>query len=560
MLSRLMAPPGRQLAVDGSPGAPIQGGGRSYAVGAFLLLVPLLAPLLAALGFVAGVPIGPLHLPLAVALAALATVTLAVAEGLPRRDGLLAAGIGVACLAAALVAGHALLDFSYDGQAYHQSAIRQLAAGWNPVARDLTPDETTHGLWLNHYVRAVELASAAVTASSGSLEAGKGLGMTLAVAATLLGAFALRGAGAGRGPALATAAVASANPIVLSQLATFYVDGQLALVFACALALAWSALRGYARTAPLLLGAALALLANVKFTGTAYAGLLLAGYVVAASWSRVRWRRPVAWAPVAVAVTATIAAGWQPLFTNAARHGHPFHPVAGPSRVDGQSGQTPYFRHRDPWRRLVESTFSESNAARAAPSPKLPFVVRPGELAAMGHPDVRIGGFGPLFGLALVLAALGLAGIPWSGGGRNVRAGLLVAAGVLATALLNPGVWWARFAPQLWIAAALASFALAASRRVTRWLGVAALVVLGADAVVVAASVARHQVGTHLAAARQARDLSRRQAEITLPRGEMESLDLRLARAGLHARYVPGCSPARPLVGTYARYCEGSGP
>jgi len=555
-----MPPPSRQFAVDGSSGPAIQCGDRSYLVAAFLLLVPLLAPLLAALGFAAGVPVGPLHFPLAVAVAALATVTLAGAEGLPRRDGLLAVGIGVACLAAALGAGHMLLDFSYDGQAYHQSAIRQLATGWNPVARDLTPDETTHGLWLNHYVRAVELASATVMASSGSLEAGKGLGMTLAVAATLLGAFALRRAGASRRPALAAAAVASANPIVLSQLPTFYVDGQLALVFLCALALAWSALRGYARTVPLLLGVALALLANVKFTGTVYAVLLLAGYVVAAAWNGVRWRRPAAWATVAVAVTATIAIGWQPLFINAARHGHPFYPVAGVSRVDGQSGQTPYFRHRDPWRRLVESTVSESNAARAVPSPKLPFVVRPGELAAMGHPDVRIGGFGPLFALAVLLGAIGLAALPWSGGGRSARAGLLVAAGVLATALVNPGVWWARFVPQLWIAAALASTALAASRNAARWLGVAALFMLGADALVVANSVARHQVETHVAAAQQARDLARRHAEITLPRGEMESLDLRLARAGLHARYVPGCSPAHPLVGTYALYCEGSGP
>ena len=555
-----MAPPGRHLAADGPSAASIQGGDRSYAVAAFLLLVPFLAPLLAALGFAARVPIGPLHLPLAVAVAALATLTIAEAEGLPRRDGLLAVGIGVVCLAAALAAGHVLLDFSYDGQAYHQSAIRQLVAGWNPVVRDLRPDETTHGLWLNHYVRAVELASAAVMASSGSLEAGKGLGMTLAVAATLFGAFALRGAGARRGPALAAAAIASANPIVLSQLATFYVDGQLALVFACALALGLSALRGYARTAPLLLGVALALLANVKFTATVYAVLLLAGYVVACARSGVRWRCRAAWATAAVAVTAAIAIGWQPLFINAARHGHLFYPVAGQSHVDGLSGQTPPFRYRDPWRRLVESTVSESNAARTTPSPKLPFVVRPGELAAMGHPDVRIGGFGPLFALAVLLCAIGLATLPWSGGSRSARAALLVAAGVLATALVNPGAWWARFVPQLWIATALGSVALAASRRVTRWLGVAALVVLGVDALLVATSVARHQVGTHLAAAQQARELARRHADIELPRGEMESLDLRLARAGLHARYVPGCSPTRPLVGTYALYCESSGP
>jgi hypothetical protein len=525
--------------------------GRAYLTSAYLLLLPLSASLLAVVGFRVGVPIGRLHLPIALALAGVATGVVAAGERLARRDVVVALCAGTAVLALAALAGHLVLDLSYDGQAYHASAIRQLASGWNPAARALEPADTIHGLWLNHYVRAVELGAATVAAATGSLEAGKALGLALIVAAALLGATALRCASVRRGPAAAVALIAAANPVTLAQAATFYVDGQLALVFASAVALAVCALAGRVRTAPWLLAGALALLANVKFTATVYAALLLAGYLVAALGSH--RPRPPAVAPALLAVAAALVIGWQPLITNAVEHGHPFHPVAGPSRVDGLSGQTPWFRHADPLRRFVESTFSESNSRRVVPVAKLPFVVRRREIATMAVPDVRVGGFGPLFALAI---AAGLIAAAWTFRDRRAWPWLAAAAGVLATALVNPGAWWARFVPQVWLAVVvLCAGAAVSARRAARAFGTAALAVLAADAAVVAGSVGRHQAATQTASMQQLRDLARSTPSVDVVRGEFETVDLRAARAGLRVRYVPACPDPELLVGTYAFYC-----
>lgn len=532
--------------------------GWPYALAALLLLLPFFAALVAAVGFAAGLPISPYHLWISAALAALATWAVAGAEGIGRRERtvVVAAGIGLVLLSLSLA--HAAWDLSYDGQAYHQSSVRLLASGWNPLRHSLTPAETTHGLWLDHYVRAIELGAATVTAATGSIEAGKASGLWLLVAATVLCASTLRRAGLGRAPAAGAALIVVASPIVLSQLPTYYVDGQLALVLACAVALAWMAARGEARTAPLLLAVALALLANVKFTATVYAALILAGYALTALRGAETRRRARTGLVAALALAGTLAIGWQPLVTNALDHGHPFHPVAGPSRVDGLSGQTPRFRHRDPLRRLLESTFSASRSAHVTATLKLPVVVEPQELAAMTVPDVRVGGFGPLFALGVVLALLGAAALPWSRPGAASRAAIAVAGGLLVTALINPGAWWARFVPQLWIAVGVASVAAAAARSPARWLGLAALAALACDTGLVAACTVHHQAVTQVAAAAQGRELARRHRVVDLPRGEMESLDLRLARSGVPARYVASCSPTAPLVGTYADYCSGA--
>lgn len=527
-----------------------------YSVATFLVLLPSIAVWVSSLGFLAGITLTPWHLPTAVLVTTLAAWSIARAEGITRFGFLLAMVSGLAVFAVAAVLGHALLDFSYDGQAYHQSAVRQLASGWNPFAHALTVLETIHGLWLNHYVRAAELGAAVVVSATGSLESGKAFAIELLVPAIVFGALALRCAGVSRLPAWLAAIAGAANPVTVAQLPTFYVDGQLGLLFSCSLSLAWLSLRDKARAAPFLFVATLALLANVKFTGTVYAALILAGYVAATIWQGTHRQRRELAPLVFLALLGTLAIGWQPLVTNASTRGHPFYPVAGASRVDGQSGQTPYFRHRYAIGRLWESTFSESRSGRVVPTPKLPFVIRESELVAMGVPDVRVGGFGPLFALGLVLTMLGVAALPWSAPAATTRIALLVSIAVMATALVNPIAWWARFVPQLWIAVVIAIVALWASGGVSRALGITALAALLADVALVSSSAMHHELDTERAASRQARELAERLSVVLLPRGEMEALDLRLARFGVRASYVPSCRPVAPLLGTYADYCE----
>ncbi|HEX9027682.1 MAG TPA: hypothetical protein VF823_00825, partial [Anaerolineales bacterium] len=81
---------------------------------------------------------------------------------------------------------------------------------------------------------------------------------------------------------------------------------------------------------------------------------------------------------------------------------------------------------------------------------KNPFSVTIPEIKAFKQADVRVGGWGPLFGAMLLLAAgvLALALLEWKG---KIFIPLALIALVSGTALLNPEVWWARYSPQLWL-------------------------------------------------------------------------------------------------------------
>jgi hypothetical protein len=83
----------------------------------------------------------------------------------------------------------------------------------------------------------------------------------------------------------------------------------------------------------------------------------------------------------------------------------------------------------------------------------VPFTVTKSETEAFAEVDVRIAGYGPLFGGILLLAlALGLAVVVRQI--RNRRADWdiwLPVSAVVLTVLVVPEMWWARYFPQLYL-------------------------------------------------------------------------------------------------------------
>ena len=69
-----------------------------------------------------------------------------------------------------------LLDFSYDGNAYHQPIIYALANGWNPIYQShnhIIADAWNMNLWIDHYCKGMETISAVFVAFTGNMESGK---------------------------------------------------------------------------------------------------------------------------------------------------------------------------------------------------------------------------------------------------------------------------------------------------------------------------------------------------------------------------------------------------
>ena len=114
--------------------------------------------------------------------------------------------------------------------------------------------------------------------------------------------------------------------------------------------------------------------------------------------------------------------------------------------------------------KVLVSLFSRSaNINRghgtAEPDFKFPFSVHDGEMALFAYNDVRIGGWGVLFGGITLCAALLYS---LSGAWKNAEVTLGLAF-ILASVLINPGSWWARYAPQVALAPVLMVIPAAAS-------------------------------------------------------------------------------------------------
>ena len=436
------------------------------ALAAGLLGLAAFTDALAVAGFAIGWPLGAGVFPLAVLLASILFLGLATTTGIAFGRALrilawIAGGLALATLAAAWV-----VDTSWDGQKYHLPAIIRLSKGWNPLHEPL-PATAESAIPIAHYPMASWLYAAALAVATGSIEAGKSLNLVLMLAAGLLIAAAVaRMPGPLTRGRLGVALIAVLNPVAGKQLFTYYVDGALASLILAMVAALLLSRRDDGVAVRVALGLAIVLLINVKFTGAVLAPGIAAGYLAWQGWRGRRWRRPAM--AVGLAVLLGVGAiGYHPLVRNWLGTGLPFYPFDGSGAA--MAAQRPAnLAEAGRAEKLFYGLFAASAYRQGAPARlKPPIVVTPGELAATAAVDTRLGGFGPLFGLAAILTLIVAVHAIARRGWRDPDAAILAAL-LLATVVAFPEPWWARFVPQLWLVAPL--LLLAANPATGRWM------------------------------------------------------------------------------------------
>lgn len=440
----------------------------SIAIAAALVSLLAIIELVVVMGFVLGVSISAAHLAVALALATAVTVAAVNALGLVRRTTSTTAVLSVVgvLIAVSLSVSAHFYDLSWDGNTAHQTAVVRLAEGWNPV-QDVSVgvDETRQWLAVEHYAKGAWIRSAVLYRATGHLEAGKAPTIILMAAAFFSWLSLLLSVVRGKRWVVGLgAAIAALNPISLAQWSTFLVDGQLASLFS--ICVAFGALLFTRRGRwPVLMafGGALLMLSTMKFTGLVYAVELSLALGVGVFLWKSPAGRPLVLGSAATAVTlAVLFAGFNPYITNTSGHASPFYPLVGPGALDIISNNQPEsFAGKGSLERLGLSLFSSAMALSPetpASTPvrlKVPFAVSRSEIRPYLDFQTHVAGFGPWFGGALVLT-LGLVVGLLAAGDRESRAAagpaLFVAAVVVATTLSNPEAWWARYAPQLWLA------------------------------------------------------------------------------------------------------------
>lgn len=418
-----------------------------------------------------------------------------------RRAALLAALAGI--FASAVVVARVTMDYSWDANNYHKMATGALSHGWNPVWQSVL--EFTQGLptkwpldagtvvWDDSYAKASWIFGASVYQVTGSIEAGKALGLLLIVALFLVAVGYLgRRFGLLRGAFLGF--LLAFNPVAVNQVFSYYVDGSLGcllvvllLLFTMLLDPGWQPPRSWRLVYWPTVGAALIVLCNLKFTGLFYGGLVGIAYLGALLLRRQRNRAGVTALTIAGTVSGVIAVGLvgaSSYIRNLMVHGNPLYPLVGAGHVDIVTGQRPVdFHGMSRLRQFAEANLSKSvnvGGSELPTTPKLPFSISPGERWEFHAVDVRLGGYGVWFGGILLVTALIFIWLVarHARGQREYLPIFLVPAIVMLVGVLAvDGSWWARYTPHLAAVPVMAIAALFALRvRLVPWLLAAVMV------------------------------------------------------------------------------------
>jgi hypothetical protein len=435
-------------------------------------------------GFFFNVSITPYHLP--VSLFSLAAFIIASCFLLPFRQKLLAflllSGLLAGSFCLSFEVSKSFFDISYDGQAYHQEALIQLARGWNPVYHQLTSSEANNmDRWLNHYSKGVWFYESVIFKATKNIEAAKLFHIWLMMAAfSITFSFLLGFKGFPLWVAFLISLLAAFNPVSIYQSLSFYLDGQLmslVVILVVTLGLVYRG-RGSNRFHYFLLFMAISILVNTKLTAGIYASILIFGYLTILWFTKkIEILREVSTVSTASFLLGFILFGFSPYVTNTLSQGNPFYPALGTDRSDYTAPQFPSnFTGRNSVFLLFYSIFAKSDNVRGMDKMaflKVPFTVSRDELEAFTDTNAKQGGFGPLFGGAILLASIVFAaaltdlyrlrgkltrGRDSAGPDgfeisrqKNISIGLFCSALILLTCLINPASSLARFIPQMWL-------------------------------------------------------------------------------------------------------------
>ena len=306
-------------------------------------------------------------------------------------------------------------DLTIDGQGYHQEAVYQMGHNhWNPVYETL-PGSVNQAIWVNHYPKEVEASEALIYTLVGKIESGKSVNIMLLFASLCLGlSFFLRSLNLKWMKVLMLSVLLAFNPIVMSQLFTYMVDGQLASFLLCLLIISFMLYKnGASWDKLLLLCIILVACINIKLTAVLFAGLfimflLLLLYLKKAFGTF--WR--VFSVSAAAVVIAVLLVGFNPYVINTVKYHNTFYPLFGKNPVDIMTINSPEgFNQKNRFEKLFISLFShtddiDTRTQHRVPQLKIPFALNKDDVKTLSYSDNRIGGFGPFFGGICLITAV----------------------------------------------------------------------------------------------------------------------------------------------------------
>ncbi len=452
-------------------------GDRIFLLGVFVLSLFFFNLTITTLLFAVGVPISSINLPIAV------LSSTAVCFFLSRRS--IKRTIEIFSCAMLLLAITALLsglvfDWSWDGNQYHKSITGALKWGWNPLhetfydfARDIPFLSHITQTWYDAYPKLTEIWAASLYAITNNIETGKCFNL-LGLAALFCICYAvLIETGAFRKSQIAICSfLCVANPITLSQITTYYVDGYLWQIFlACMAALLYLTFLENGRYKIgcfYIVFISINLGLNIKFSALLYFAVLCIcffGYWVIEKYRCEGWRDSKAWITkrfllfVLAVIFGTSITGATSYGINLLRHGNPVYTMIGEGSTEIITSQLPdVYKGMSHLHRFIASLLSKTNNNLSIGQVewKIPFTFSAAEIGASMDCDVRVAGWGYLFSgiFLLSIVVIGIAKTKLSRrhgvlAARIVRVGTVLMGALALCVCFVPGLCWARYSGML---------------------------------------------------------------------------------------------------------------
>lgn len=381
-----------------------------------------------------------------------------------------------------------IYDYSCDGNFYHKTAIGVIKEGWNPLyensadfCKEINSEIEDKGqfLWVDHYPKATWNFAASIYSITNNIESGKVITLLLMCSIMCITYAYLSNRFLKSWQAILIAIVLAFNPIVISQIFTYYVDGIMGLlIYGIILFLIMLTDKKFTLLSDcekwLLLASEIILCMNIKFTGVYFAAIfsiIFYLFWLIKSYKDKNLKEDIMKFTTKFAIIVVIGlivVGGSTYLKNTIDHINPLYPLIGEGKVDIVTTMQPQsFGTKNRFVKLFESIFSKSEnityPSGDSPELKIPFSITEDEINTLGIPDTRIGGYGVLFsGILIVSIILIIYSLIKIFKDNKILFKYIIAIliGIGITTLFMGEAWWARYSPQLYLIPIIAIFSM----------------------------------------------------------------------------------------------------
>ena len=342
-------------------------------------------------------------------------------------------------------------DFTWDGQAYHQLSILMFSEGWNPYWDNEKIGTYYDDIWVYGYPKSLWIFSTAIYEITHNILVGKVYNLLFTFSTFLLCFDTFkRYLPNHKIMVLSISLLTAFNPVVICQLFTYYIDSTLYLLMIDMLMISFLWIKTKNKILLFALSVVIILMCNTKFTGAVYAvviGLTLLAIFHLYYFSLLKQLFNTMFISGIIGI---FVIGYNPYITNFIRHGNIGWPIMGDNKIDIVTPQGPKDLVSE---NRIKKLFISNNSFAHNDNVSTPVLKFPGQIGKFEYlvysaPDVRIGGFGPLYNIIFIYTMIMMCLILFNKSIKRKEKILII--GLVVSILSNPECWWARYIPQMY--------------------------------------------------------------------------------------------------------------